>query len=129
MDAKFKEDNLEKILTDLVQPEKRSAASEQEGHLVVDVYQNNHEIIVQSAVAGANGDNIDIAITKDAVTIKGFRQRMESISPNDYLHQELHWGTFSRSVILPTDIDIDQAKASIKNGLLTIRLPKLAGKV
>lgn len=120
--------SIEKTLADLVQTEKSSTIPEQEGHLIVDVFQNNNEIIVQSAVAGANGDNIDIAIAKDTVTIKGFRQRTESINPNDYLHQELHWGTFSRSVILPTDIDVDQAKASIKNGLLTIRLPKLAKK-
>ncbi|MDP3731308.1 MAG: Hsp20/alpha crystallin family protein, partial [bacterium] len=82
-----------------------------------------------SAIAGVKGDDIDLSIAKDAITIKGFRQRAESIDPNDYLHQELHWGTFSRSVILPADINVDQAKASIKNGLLTIRLPKLAREI
>lgn len=130
MDAKFQPENgVEKTLVDLVQLDNHSATSEQEGHLIVDVYQNDHEIIVQSAVAGANGDNIDIAITRDAVTIKGFRQRAESLTSHNYLHQELHWGKFSRSVILPADIDVDQAKASIKNGLLTIRLPKLPREV
>ena len=96
-----------------------------EGHLTVDVYQNVHEIIVQSAVAGVKGEDIDLDIAKDSVTIKGFRQRPEGMQENESLHQELHWGKFSRSVILPADIDIEQAKASIKNGLLTIRLPKL----
>ncbi len=91
----------------------------------MDVYQNENEIIVQSAVAGAKGEDIDIAIAKDAVTIKGFRARMEKNDLHDYLHQEMHWGEFSRSVILPADINVDQARASIKNGLLTIRLPKL----
>jgi len=106
-------DNLEKI------------EGSPEGHLTVDVYQNIEEIIVQSAVAGVKGEDIDLDIAKDSVTIKGFRQRPEGIQENHLLHQELHWGKFSRSVILPADIDIEQAKASIKNGLLTIRLPKL----
>jgi len=97
-----------------------------EGHLTVDVYQNTDEIIVQSAVAGVKGEDIDLDIAKDSVTIKGFRQRPEGIQESHLLHQELHWGKFSRSVILPADIDIEQAKASIKNGLLTIRLPKLS---
>lgn len=108
------EDNLEKILTEAP-----------EGHLTVDVYQNTDEIIVQSAIAGVKGEDIDLDIAKDSITIKGLRQKSEDLQSSDSLHQELHWGKFSRSVILPTDINIDQAKASIKNGLLTIRLPKL----
>ena len=118
-------ENLEKTLTDLIKPKESSL----EGHLIVDVYQNDKEIIVQSAIAGVKGENIDLAIAKDAVTIKGFRQRPESVDPDNCLHQELHWGNFSRSVILPGDVDVDQAKASIKNGLLTIRLPKLAKEI
>ena len=125
----FKDNNLGKTLMDLTKPTKSKGEANLEGHLIVDVYQNSREIIVQSAIAGAKGDDIDLSIAKDAITIKGFRQRTESIDPNDYLHQELHWGTFSRSVILPADIDVDQAKASIKNGLLTIRLPKLAREI
>ena len=125
----FKDNNLGKTLMDLTKPTKSKGEANLEGHLIVDVYQNSREIIVQSAIAGAKGDDIDLSIAKDAITIKGFRQRTESIDPNDYLHQELHWGTFSRSVILPADIDVDQAKASIKNGLLTIRLPKLSREI
>ncbi len=125
MIGELKEDNLETTLTDLVKPTGSLENTSPEGHLIVDVYQNSQEIIVQSAIAGVKGENIDLAIAKDAVTIKGFRERPESVNPQDCLHQELHWGAFSRSVILPADINVDQAKASIKNGLLTIRLPKL----
>ena len=123
------ENNLEKTLMDLTKSKSSSGESESEGHLTIDVYQNKNEIIVQSAIAGARGEDIDLAIAKDAVTIKGSRQRTEAIDPNDSLHQELHWGKFSRSVILPTEIDVDQAKASLKNGLLTIRLPKLSKEI
>lgn len=118
-------ENLEKTLSDLIQ----SKNSSPEGHLVVDVYQNKNEIIIQSAIAGVKGEHIDLSIAKDAVTITGFRERTEQTDPADYLHQEMHWGQFSRSVILPAEIDIAQAGASIKNGILTIRLPKLAKEI
>ena len=115
-------DNLEKTLTDLT----KTKDSAGEGHLTVDIFQNDREIIVQSAIAGVKGEHIDLQLAKDTVTIKGFREKPEPTNPADYLHQELHWGKFSRSVILPADIDVDGAKASVKNWLLTIRLPKLS---
>ncbi len=96
----------------------------EEGHLTVDVFQNGDDIVVRSTVAGVNPDDIDISITKDMVTIRGQRKTEEKINSSDYYHRELYWGSFSRSIILPFDIDPDNAKASMKNGVLTIRLPK-----
>ncbi|MBI2676365.1 MAG: Hsp20/alpha crystallin family protein [Candidatus Yanofskybacteria bacterium] len=96
-----------------------------EGQLTVDVYQNEDEIIIQSTIGGIDGKDMDISIAKDMVTIKGSRTKTEKIKQSDYFHQELYWGSFSRSIILPVDIDVDKARASIKNGLLTIRLPIL----
>src|SRR3989344_3527030 len=97
----------------------------EEGHLTVDVFKSGNDIVVQSTIAGADSNNIDISITKDMVTIKGERLPDEKIKPSDYYHRELYWGTFSRSIILPDDIDPDGSKASMKNGVLTIRLPRL----
>ncbi len=97
----------------------------EEGHLTLDVFRSGNDIVVQSTIAGTSPDNIDISITKDMVTIRGSRHSEEKIKTSDYYHKELYWGSFSRSVILPFDIDPDQAKASMKNGILTIRLPRL----
>src|SRR3989344_8410849 len=97
----------------------------EEGHLTVDVFRNRNDIIVQSTIAGTDPNDIDISITKDMVTIKGQRTTEEKIKSSDYYHRELYWGSFSRSIILPVDIDPDNAKASMKNGILTIRLPIL----
>jgi len=85
-----------------------------------------NDIVVQSTIAGVDQNDIDIAVTNDMVTIKGKRAMQEKIRSSDYYYQELFWGPFSRSIILPEDVDSDTAKASMKNGLLTIRLPKLA---
>lgn len=96
----------------------------EEGQLTIDVYQTESDIVVKSTVAGVNPEDIDISITNDMVTIRGKRMKDEKIDTEDYYYQELYWGTFSRSVILPVEIDADRAKATIKNGILTIRLPK-----
>lgn len=97
-----------------------------EGILTVDVYQDDDEIIIKSTIAGVGGDDIDIAITKDMVTIKGQRKFEEKVKNSDYYYQEIHWGSFSRSIILPEEVDPDKAKASMKSGLLTIHLPKIS---
>ncbi len=95
-----------------------------EGQLTVDIFQDEDDIIIQSTIAGVQPDDLDISITNDMVTIKGRRHPPAKISAANYYYRELHWGPFSRSVILPAEIDVDDAKASIKNGMLTIRPPK-----
>ena len=99
--------------------------SNDEGQLTVDMYQTGNEIIIQSTVAGLKPEELDVAISQDMVTIRGKRQRMHEISKENYFYQELYWGSFSRSIILPQEVDADTAEATIKEGLLTIRLPKL----
>lgn len=105
---------------------KKPDKNDYDGQLTVDVYQTEGDIIVQSTIAGVDQDSIDISVTNDMVTIKGRRTMPEKIKPSDFYYQELFWGPFSRSIILPEDVDSDNAKASMKNGLLTIRLPKLS---
>lgn len=96
----------------------------EEGQLTIDVYQTESDIVIKSTIAGVNPEDVDISITNDMITIRGKRARDEKINTEDYYYQELYWGAFSRSVILPVEIDADGVKASIKNGILTIRLPK-----
>ena len=98
---------------------------EAEGQLAIDVYQTPDEIIVESTIAGVKGDDIDVDVTSERVTIRGERHREGVIAGGDYYYQECFWGKFSRSVILPQEIDPDRATSILKNGVLTIRLPKL----
>jgi HSP20 family protein len=99
--------------------------TEAEGQLTIDVYQTPSDIIIKSTVAGVKPEELDIAISNDMVTIKGYRKKDEEIKAEDYYYQECYWGAFSRSVILPVDVESDKAEAGIKNGILTIRLPKI----
>ena len=96
-----------------------------EGSLTVDVFREDGDIVIQSTIAGATAPDIDISILNDMVTIKGSRSPEKKIRTQDYYYQELYWGPFSRSIILPEEVDADSAKAAMKNGILTIRLPTL----
>ncbi len=95
-----------------------------EGQLSLDVYQTESDVVIKSTIAGISPDDIDITITNDMLTVKGARSRDEEVRPEDYYYQECYWGPFSRSVILPADVEADLIKATLKNGILTIRLPK-----
>lgn len=115
-----KDDDREEEYSDEATGEKE----EQEGQLTVDVFQDDQNIIIQSTIAGVSPEDLDVSITNDMVTIRGERRRVYNVDPEDYFYQECYWGPFSRSIILPVEIDADRAEAKIKNGILTIRIPK-----
>lgn len=98
---------------------------EEEGQLTVDVYQTSTEIVIKTMVAGVKPEDLDVSITRDSVTIRGKREEDRTVSDDEYYHRELYWGTFSRTVILPEEIDVDEAEAIEKYGMLILKLPKL----
>lgn len=100
-------------------------ASDEEGELLVDVYHTPDEIVIQAILGGVERDEIDISATQDMITIRASREHPEEVGRENYYNQELYWGTFSRSITLPQEIDIDATQANFSNGLLTIRLPKI----
>lgn len=100
-------------------------AEPQEGELPVDMYQTGDAIVIRALVAGVSPDDLDIAITRDMVTIRGIREEYQESSSEDYYHRELFWGSFSRNLLLPEEVLIDEAEAQEKHGLLEIRLPKV----
>lgn len=99
--------------------------TEKEGELTVDVYQNSDMIIVKSMIAGVRPEDLDVTITRDMVTIRGKREEERVANEDDYFVRELYWGSFSRTIQLPEEIDVDEAEAIEKHGLLILRLPKL----
>lgn len=97
---------------------------EGEGQLSCDVYQNKDDIIVKSTIAGVDPKNIDISVSNDLLTIRGFREAEDRVQEDDYYYRECYWGTFSRSIVLPQEVDPNKTQSSLKNGILTIILPK-----
>lgn len=95
-----------------------------EGQLTIDVYQTENDIVIKSTIAGVKPEDLDVSINNDMVTIKGERSNEEVVDQSNYYYQECYWGSFSRSVLLPVDVIPEKADASLKNGIMTIRLPK-----
>jgi len=95
-----------------------------EGQLTIDVFQTDEDIVIKSTIAGVNPEDLDVSINNDMVTIKGERKFEEEVKEENFYYQECYWGSFSRSVVLPVDVVAEKIEASLKNGILTIRLPK-----
>lgn len=95
------------------------------GQLAVDVYQTDTDIVIQSTIAGVRPEDLDISLTNDMVTIKGLRRKEHDVAEEDYLFRECYWGGFSRRIILPVDVRTDKVNASLKDGVLTVILPKV----
>ena len=97
----------------------------EEAELAVDVYQTPTEIIIKTMVAGVRPDDLNIVITREMVTIKGRREEAREIEDDDYVQRELYWGAFAKTIVLPAEVEAEEAEATERNGLLTLRLPKI----
>jgi len=105
--------------------EEEPEAPETDGELAVDVYQSPTHIIIKAMIAGVRPEDLDVSITRDMVTIRGKREQHSEVTTSDFFFQELYWGSFSRTIVLPQEVEIEEAEASEKHGLLMIKLPKL----
>ncbi len=101
---------------------------EKEGELTIDLYQTPDLIVIKTMIAGVRPEDLDISITRDMVTIKGRREEEKAVRDEDYFARELYWGSFSRTITLPSEIDVDESEAIEKHGLLILKLPKLDKK-
>lgn len=99
-----------------------------EGELAVDVYQTPEAVVIKALVAGIAPGNIDISLTREMLTISGIREDEREVEEDNYFQRELYWGAFSRTILLPEEVDVDLAEASEKHGILMIRLPKINKK-
>lgn len=101
------------------------SADDVEGQLAVDVYQTKDAVVVKAPVAGVDPEGIDIDVTNESVVIRGERYDEKEVDQEGYHFQECYWGSFARQVMLPVECDAEKAEATFKNGILTIRIPKL----
>ncbi len=90
----------------------------------IDLYEKKDEIIAKVELPGLEKDEVQVNITDNLLTIKGEKKREEEIEEEDYYRAERSYGSFSRSVDLPKEVQVEKARASFKNGILEVRLPK-----
>ncbi len=93
--------------------------------LQVDLYEDADYLYIKGFVPGTTTDNLDIDITRDMVTIIGSRSEFSEVSEENYFQKELSWGSYTRKILLPKEIDIEESDAKIRNGILSIKLPKI----
>lgn len=97
---------------------------EMEGQLSIDVYQDKDKIVIKSTIAGVKPEDLKISLHHDLLTIKGLRESEKNIKEENYLFKECYWGSFSRSIILPSEVDDKRVEAELENGVLTVTLYK-----
>lgn len=130
-EREFEEQPVQKTKVKIEDEEIQSSPFEIEekvGQLTVDVYQTNDHIIIKTMVAGVRPEDLDISITRDMVTIKGKREEERNVLDDNYFLRELYWGSFARTIALPEEVDVEEADAVEKHGLLILKLPKLDKK-
>ncbi len=96
-----------------------------EGQLPIDMYQTPDEIVIRTFTAGVRPDEMNVSISRDMVVLEGSREEREQVVDTNYFSRELFWGSFSRTILLPEEVDVDTCTATAKDGLLTLVLPKL----
>ncbi len=97
---------------------------ELDGQLAIDVYQDEHNIYIIAPVAGAKASDVDLSFTENTITVKGKRSSVSGVAQDRYLIREVYWGNFSRTFSIPINVNAEASKATLKDGLLKIEIPK-----
>ena len=90
----------------------------------VEVFETDNDVMVRAELPGIDPKNVEITVTQDTLTLKGEAKVDREDKVRNYYRRELRYGSFLRSIQLPSDVKGDQATASYKNGILEIRVPK-----
>ena len=104
---------------------KESWLTDGEGELAIDVHQEKDAVVIKTMVAGVDPSDLEINVSRDMITIHGKRENDSEVEDENYYHRELYWGAFSRTIMLPCEVESEEAEAKESHGLLIIRLPKI----
>ena len=108
--------------------EEKKQGTQPEGELAIDIYETNEDFVIHSTIAGVKAEELDISVENDLVIIRGARQNPVEDATKKYFYQECYWGSFSRQIILPEEVDGSKAEAKMKDGVLTLKMPKIQRK-
>ena len=95
-----------------------------EPYLPVDIYEDNESVVVKAEIPGIKKENLDIQLSADSITISGQKSSEEKVEQKDYFRLERSYGSFTRRFQLPVETQTDKARASFKDGVLEVRIPK-----
>jgi HSP20 family protein len=118
-------DAMDRLFEDsFVQPRLGWIAPSGAASLALDVYETNDNVVVKAALPGVKPDEVEVTITGNTLTISGESKEENEVKEANYIRKESRYGTFSRSVTLPSGLKADKADATFENGVLTLKIPK-----
>ncbi|MBI2448286.1 Hsp20/alpha crystallin family protein [Candidatus Microgenomates bacterium] len=94
------------------------------GQLSIDMYQTATDLVIKAPIAGVKKEDLDVVVTDDSITVRGKRERESKEEKDNFFVHECYWGSFSRVESLPVQVISEKARASLKDGVLTIHVPK-----
>lgn len=95
------------------------------GHLALDLYQTDDEVVVKANIPGMQPEDIDISVSGDTLTIQGEMRQEQESEELQYMLRERRYASFARSITLPSAVEADKASAEFENGVLILTLPKV----
>ena len=107
-----------------VRPSRALEALSEVAAPALDIYQTPSTVVVKATLPGLKPEDLSIDVTGETLTIKGEHKAEQEIKKEDYLYQERRYGTFSRSVVLPSGLKTDKTEATMEDGVLTLTIPK-----
>jgi HSP20 family protein len=92
--------------------------------LAIDMYETKDDVVVKAALPGIKPEQVEVTITGNTLTISGESKEESEVKERDYIRKEHRYGSFARSVTLPSGLKADKAEATFENGVLTLKVPK-----
>lgn len=117
------EEAFDEFLTETSKPARR-----REGFELVpsmDVYDAGDRIVVRVELPGVKKEDVEVTVKGRELVIKGEKKKEEEYKDENFYYSERVFGKFTRSVTLPVDVKVNEVKATFKNGVLEIELPKV----
>lgn len=121
--------DMDRLFEDFLVPGRRRRgwlAKPESGIVVpnIEMFDRTNEIVLRAELPGVAKEDVDLTITKDTLTLKGEVKKEKEIKEEDYYACERSYGTFTRSIALPVEVDSERATAGFKDGILEVVLPK-----
>ncbi len=115
-------------LLDGLPPSDSSTLPDEIGELAIDVFEDGDNLVIKAPMAGVKANNLELTLTDDIISIKGERRAEHQEKGAHHYVEECYWGSFERTYTLPLAVESEKAKATLKDGLLTIVILKKAPK-
>ncbi|MEJ5173256.1 MAG: Hsp20/alpha crystallin family protein [Hydrogenothermaceae bacterium] len=117
------ENEINRLFKELI-PEEKVEAQVVTWSPRVDVYEKDNNIVIEAEIPGAKKEDIEVKVKDNAVVVKGEVKREEEKKEENYYRSERFYGKFERVIQLPTDVKVEEAKATFENGILKLTIPK-----